>query len=223
MRFTRKFRVAGVLIGLLVCSQAAVSGETDSDKVRTFAEGELMAQLRGISPAMLEDFGFHDERELRAATVAAPLQMSTIRFPNPATAPASDRMSAFTEVHQYWYVPIRVGKEYRSILEVRRSSEGYQVVGIGAAGLAKVLGSWYDALETGHIVVPGGPEFSTYYVNGLGTDLDFVGVRTTGEEYFWPLPRTRETLGLQENKLFAQGEIVPRIEQRLMELAREIE
>lgn len=223
MRLTSKFRVAGVLIGLLVCSQAAVSGETDSDQVRTFAEGELMAQLRGISPAMLEDFGFHDERELRAATVAAPLKMSTTKFPNTSSVPPAHPMSAFTEVHQYWYVPIRVGKEYRSILEVKKSSEGYLVVGIGATPLAKLLGSWYAALESGQIVVPGGEQFTTYYVNGLGTGLDLVGVHTTDQEYFWPLPRARETLGLQENRLFAEGEMGPMIQQRLMELAREIQ
>lgn len=141
MKHTQKVCVFSMLfIFLLVSMMPAATGSfTKLDEIKLATTQQLVTWLDKIPCGQEQYFGFTSRDEFASATIGNPIQ--TYYF--------SDELEEATEEllvpSNEWRVPVLVNNEYRALLTVTPVEGAFKVVNIGAAGLARELGT-----KTGH-------------------------------------------------------------------------
>jgi hypothetical protein len=143
----------------------------DTNAVPVEALDGLPDWLNKVPPGMEDQYGFFSREEMVDASLGAPWQMWTIPYRDLADAHVENpNLTPLDE----WRFPVIVAGSARALLTVSRSDGGaWQIVAIGAAGLARELAD-FESVETSR---RGGHENSRRVVLRLyASRLDFLSI-----------------------------------------------
>ena len=186
--------------------------DTPPGEVKQAAE-EGLPQFLSIMPREeVEHYGLKSVDELEIAALGEPYQVHTIMPQSLKSYEKGTRLSSLITETNLWYFPIVVNSEARVILTVDFFEGRWQAVDLGGAPLAERLQSLSTQLpdllkDKG---VSGG--FSMKFVRIFRSGyLDFMIVDSDKGEFVIPLLANPDWLGVENNKLYAPEEIMPKV------------
>ena len=138
MKNTVKLCVVSILFIFLFTSISPAStdfSQIDTDDIRLAATQQLATWLDKIPSGQEQHFGFADRDEFSTATIGTPIH--TFYFADELEAPAKELLVPSYE----WRVPVLVNNEYRALLTVAPVEGVLNIVDLGAARLARELGT----------------------------------------------------------------------------------
>jgi hypothetical protein len=142
MKNTAKLCVFSILFIFFFSSITPASTNTsdiDTNDIRLVATQQLATWLDKIPIGQEQHFGFADRDEFAAATIGTPVH--TFYFADELETKVNELLVPSFE----WRVPVLVNNEYRALLTVAPVEGVLNIVDLGAAGLARELGT-----QTGH-------------------------------------------------------------------------
>jgi len=186
--------------------------DTPPTEVKIAAEKGLPDLLSIMPREEVGHYGFKSVDELEIATLGEPYRVHTITPQSLKSYEEGARLSSLIAETNLWFFPIVVNGEARTILTVDFFEGRWQAVGIGSTPLAGRLQSLSTQLPNLLKDKGGSGGFSMKFVRIFHPAyLDFMIVDSDSREFIIPLLANPDSLGVQNNKLYAPEEVMPKI------------